>query len=204
MNIHIVVFDGFDELDAIGPFEVFQMAARDGADCSTAIVTQKRREQTQASNGLTIVPDGVLPSPDETGNPDLLVVPGGGWTDAGGGVRREVEDGTLAKAVQKHWENGAQVASVCTGAMVLEQAGILASRPAVTHHSAIPDLRAAGVEVLDTRVVDTGDVLTAGGITSGIDLALHLISREFGEAIATSVAERLEYSHDGDVATVPS
>ena len=131
--------------------------------------------------------------------PDLLVVPGGGWGDDDGGVRREVETGDLPAAIREHRAAGAEVASVCTGAMLLERAGVLDDRPAVTHRSAIADLRAAGVEVLDRRVVDAGAVVTAGGITSGIDLALHLVERAFGDDVAAATAAELEHDRSDDV-----
>jgi transcriptional regulator GlxA family with amidase domain len=86
--------------------------------------------------------------------------------------------------------------------MLLERAGVLEGRPAVTHHGATDDLRQAGVEVRDNRVVDAGAVVTAGGITSGIDLALHLLDRAFGGDVAAAVAEELEHDRSDDVAIV--
>ncbi len=202
MRVHIPVFDGFDELDAIGPYEVFRTASNVGADCHVSLVTLTEEEVVTAAKGLRVVPDGVLPSPDAVDAPDLLVVPGGGWSDGDGGVRREVESGALPEAIRAHYEAGAEVASVCTGAMLLERAGVLEGRPAVTHRSAIADLRNAEVEVLERRVVDAGAVATAGGITSGIDLALHLVERAFGGDVAAAAAEELEHDRSDDVAVV--
>ena len=202
MRIHIPIFDGFDELDAVGPYEVFRTAARVGADCDVSLVTLTEQDVVTAAKGLRVVPDGVLPSPDAADAPDLLVVPGGGWSDADGGVRREVDSGDLSAAIRAHYDAGAEVASVCTGAMLLERAGVLEGRPAVTHRSAIDDLRKRGVEVLERRVVDAGRVVTAGGITSGIDLALHLLDREFDDDIAAAVAVELEHDRSDDVAVV--
>lgn len=200
--IHVLVFDGFDELDAIAPFEVFQTAARVGADCSVSIITHDQQDTVTAANGLQLVPDSVLPAPDGDDTPDLLVVPGGGWASENQGVRREIESGELPEAIGAHLTAGAQLASVCTGAMLLERAGVLNDRPAVTHHRALGDLRDANVEVLENRVVDTGEVVTTGGVTSGIDLALYLVSREFGDDVAEEVADILEYDREADVATV--
>jgi transcriptional regulator GlxA family with amidase domain len=202
MRVHIPIFDGFDELDAIGPYEVFRTAAQVGADCHVSLVTLTDQEVVTAAKGLRVVPDAVLPSPDAADAPDLLVVPGGGWNDDDGGVRREAEAGDLPAAIREYREAGSEVASVCTGAMLLERAGVLEDRPAVTHHGATDDLREAGVEVRDSRVVDAGSVVTAGGITSGIDLALHLLNREFGDDIAGAVAEELEHDRSDDVAVV--
>jgi len=202
MRIHIVIFDGFDELDAIGPYEVFRTAAQLSTDCDVSLVTLTEQDVVTAAKGLRVVPDGTLPSPDAADAPDLLVVPGGGWNDGDGGVRQAVDAGDLPDAIRAHYDNGAAVASVCTGAMLLERAGVLEDRPAVTHHGAMGDLREAGVDVLERRVVDAGTVLTAGGITSGIDLALYLLDREFGDDAAAEVAAELEHDRSDDVAVV--
>lgn len=198
-RIDVLLYDGFDELDAVGPFEVFQNAAGAGADCDVSLVTTTPQERVVASHGLDVGVDGTLADPEAADAPDLLVVPGGGWSAGEGGVRREYDAGDLPPIIAAHYEAGATVASVCTGAMLLEQAGLLADGPAITHQSAVEDLRNAGVEVPDARVVDTGEIVTAGGVTSGIDLALYLTEREFGADIAESVATTLEYERTGDV-----
>ncbi len=189
----IVLFDGFDELDAIGPYEVFANGARAGASIDVRLVTLAETDRVTASHGLRVEPDGVL---DE---PDLLVVPGGGWTTDAAGVRAAVEDGDLPAAVGACSTNGATVASVCTGAMILAEAGLLDGRPATTHQVAIDDLAAHAASVVDERVVDDGDVLTAGGVTAGIDLALWLLERAFGAGIADAVETELEHDRRGEV-----
>jgi transcriptional regulator GlxA family with amidase domain len=191
LDIEIVLFEGFDELDAVGPYEVLENGARVGADLTVGLVTLEPTETVTASHGLRVEPDGVL------GDPDLLIVPGGGWSD-GGGVRDVVDEGTLPSVVADAHEAGTTVASVCTGAMILATGGVLDGRPATTHRSAIGPL-AEYTETLDARVVDDGDVLTAGGVTSGIDLALHLLAREFDRGIADEVATILEYDPTEDV-----
>ncbi len=190
MEIEVLLFDGFDELDAVGPFEVFSNAARERDEVTVRTVTNEPAQTVTASHGLTIVPDGVL------GEPDLLVVPGGGWSD--GGARREYEAGVLPEAIAERHRGGATVASVCTGAMLLAGAGLLDGRPATTHHGAHADLEAV-TERVDARVVDDGDLLTAGGVTSGIDLALWVVEREFGADVADRVSRELEYERRGDV-----
>ncbi|MFC4249746.1 DJ-1/PfpI family protein [Natribaculum luteum] len=188
----VVLFDGFDELDAIGPYEVLANGARAGANLETRLVTLEPTAVVTAGHGLRVGPDGVL------GEPDLLLVPGGGWTTGDGGVRRVVERGQLPDAVAAAYETGTTVASVCTGAMILEAAGLLEGRPAITHHGAIDDL-AETADVTDARVVDDGDVLTAGGVTSGLDLALWLLEREYGANVADRVAREMEYERRGEV-----
>lgn len=195
MKFAIVVYDGFDDLDALGPYEVFSHARNAGADLDVGLYTLDEQAIVESSHGLRLEPDGTAP-PD----PDVVVVPGGGWSSGETrGSRREAERGTLPDALVEYHEGGTVLASVCTGAMLLARAGITDGRPAITHHSAIEDLRDSGADVVDARVVDDGDVLTAGGITSGIDLALHLADREFGAEIADQIAETMEYTPSGSV-----
>ncbi|WP_254864648.1 DJ-1/PfpI family protein [Halovivax gelatinilyticus] len=200
-DVEIVLFDGFDELDAVGPYEVFDTARAFGADLSVSLVTLAERERVTASHGLRVEPDGTLAEPAESSTlPDLLVVPGGGWTTADGGVRRVVDDGALPDAVEGHYAAGTTVASVCTGAMILAEAGLLDGRPATTHRVALDDLADAGATVRESRAVDDGDVLTAGGVTAGIDLALWIVEREFDVEIADAVATELEHERRGEIA----
>jgi transcriptional regulator GlxA family with amidase domain len=196
MEIAILVYDGFDELDAIGPYEVFDNAASAGADCTVALRTVDTTETVTASHGLTIQADGPLTAVD----PDLLVVPGGGWNDRStAGAWSVAEAGTVPDLIREIHHSGSSVAGVCTGGMLLARAGILDGRPAVTHSGAREDLEATDARVVDARVVDDGDVLTAGGVTSGLDLAVHLVEREFGEAVAETIKTEMEYEPRGTV-----
>jgi transcriptional regulator GlxA family with amidase domain len=96
-------------------------------------------------------------------------------------------------------EEGTILAAICTGSMLLAAAGLLRGRPATTHHGALEDLRTAGAEVIRARVVDDGDIVTAGGVTSGLDLALWLVERFAGPQLAVAVEQRLEYERRGTV-----
>jgi len=191
MDVAVLLFEGFDELDAVAPYEVFQTAAGMGSDLDVSMRTLVPDEGVTARHGLTVEPDDVL-----LGTPDLVVVPGGGWNDRESrGVWSEVENGTLPDRLDTLHEGGATIASVCTGAMLLAAAGLLDGRPATTHESAKDDLREdyPDVDVRDDRFVDDGTVLTAGGVTAGIDLALHVVERECSPGIAEQVAEEIEY-----------
>jgi transcriptional regulator GlxA family with amidase domain len=194
VRIAIVLFDGFDELDAIGPYEVLRNAARAGASVEVELVTLEPAQSVTAGHGLELLPQGVL----DDGH-DLVIVPGGGWIE-GGGVRAQRERGQLPAELERLHANGTTMASVCTGAMVLSAAGITRGRPATTHHVALDALREEGAEVLDERVVDDGDLLTAAGVTSGIDMALWLVEREWGEELADGIARGMEYHRTGQVA----
>ena len=196
MKITSLVYDGFDELDGVGPYETFAKGAEEGADLTVSLATLDGDATVTASHGLRLAPDGVL----SDSQPDLIVVPGGGWnTQDGTGAWAEAERGDVLAALTDAYANGTTLAGVCTGGMLLARAGLLDGRPATTHGGAKSELEAYAGEVVDARVVDDGDVLTAGGVTSGLDLALHVLDREFGTAVAERVATRLEYEPRGHV-----
>ena len=182
MRIAIVVFDGFDELDAIGPYEVLRHAARKNPDLEVGLVTLDDIDEVVASGGLRIRPEGRL---DES--PDVLLVPGGP------GAGPEARRGELPTLIRRLHEGGATVATVCTGGLLAASAGITAGRPATTHHAVLDELRQAGTEVIEARVVDDGDLVTAGGVTCGLDLALWLVERELGAALADEIAATMAY-----------
>jgi transcriptional regulator GlxA family with amidase domain len=189
MHVAILVYDGFDELDAIGPFEVFQTAGALGGDISASLRTVDVTATVTASHGLVVEPDGLLDDCD----PDLVLVPGGGWNTEQDepGARREFEREAIPDVLAEiHSET--RIASVCTGAMLLAAAGILTSRPATTHHSAKADLDVFA-EVTDDRFVDDGDVLTSAGVTAGMDLAFYLLRQECGDEVGEVVADEMEY-----------
>jgi transcriptional regulator GlxA family with amidase domain len=189
MDVALLLYEGFDELDAVAPYEVFQTAADIGADLDVSPQTLVPAETVTASHGLTIEPDDVL-----FGTPDLVVVPGGGWNSQGdAGAWAEVQEGTLPERLATLHDAGARIATVCTGALIAAEAGLLDGRPATTHHTARDDLADYGVDVREERVVDDGDVVTAGGVTSGIDLALHLVEDACGAEIAEQVAAEIEW-----------
>ncbi|WP_435344704.1 DJ-1/PfpI family protein [Haloarchaeobius sp. HRN-SO-5] len=188
MDVAIVVYDGFDELDAIGPYEVFQTAGELGGDLGAELVTVTEPVTVTASHGLRLEPDGALEDVD----PDLVLVPGGGWNDRESpGVRREFDDGTIPD-VLRTLAPETRIASVCTGAMLLAAAGLLTNRPATTHHTAMDDL-SVFADVQESRIVDEGDVVTCGGVTAGLDLALYIVRQECGDDVGDAVATEMEY-----------
>ncbi|MFO7834141.1 MAG: DJ-1/PfpI family protein [Halohasta sp.] len=190
MQIAIIVFDGVDELDAIAPFEVFDNARQAGAGLDVRLCSLDSAEIT-ASHGLRLGVDHRLADLD----PDLLVVPGGQWGARGEtGAWAEAERGDLPEAIGRLHNEGVDLAAVCTGGMLLARAGVTDGRPATTHASAREELGESGAELVDGRVVDDGDLVTAGGVTAGLDLAVYLVAREFGDGVAERVARRMELS----------
>jgi transcriptional regulator GlxA family with amidase domain len=197
MRIDIALFDGFDELDALAPFEALRRAAELGADLQARLVALGPASEVTAFYGLRVAVEGAL---EANPRPDLVIVPGGGWNHRGPrGARAEAERGDLPAALARLHAQGAILAGVCTCAMLIASAGLLRGRAATTHHLALDELRAAGAEVIHARVVDDGDLITAGGVTSGLDLALWLVERFAAPAIATAVESRMEYERRGTV-----
>lgn len=202
-DIAVVLYDGFDEMDAIAPYEVFanaQRAARERRateELRIRYVTLEARERVTASHGTRIEPDATLADAYDA---DLVVIPGGGWNDRSPeSAWAEAKKGDLPEALADLHAAGTPLAAVCTGGMLLERAGVLDGRPAVTHGGAMNELRKSAADVVEARVVDDGDVVTAGGVTSGLDLAFHVVAREFGDDIARQVSEEMEYEPSSDV-----
>jgi transcriptional regulator GlxA family with amidase domain len=190
-KIQILLYDGFDELDVVAPYEILAAAG-----CAVELATLDPRDAVRGAHGLTIAPHDVLAPA-----PDIVVVPGGGWISrAPQGAWAEVRHGVLPEVLAARHAAGTTMAGVCSGVMLLAASGMLVGRPAVTHRGSIEDLRAAGAEVRpDARVIDDGDVITAGGVTSALDLALHLVEREVGPEAAAEGARRIEYERCGPV-----
>lgn len=197
MRMQIVVYDGFDELDALAPLEVLRRAAELGADLTVELVTLAPRDEVTAAFGLRLRADGAL---DLDTPPDLVLVPGGGWAAGGAsGVRAEIARGELPAAIAQLHARGTAIATVCTGAMLAAAAGLTRGRHATTHAAALDALRQNGADVPAARVVDDGDLISAGGITSGLDLALWLVERFFGARLACAIEQRMEYERRGSV-----
>ncbi|OII60931.1 AraC family transcriptional regulator [Streptomyces sp. CC53] len=200
MNVDIVMFEGVEELDYAAPYEVFALAARhSGRPANVRLVSLDGPGVLRCAHGSEVrVTDRW--DPDEA---DLLVVPGGGYQrqDGGPGVRAEIERGALPRALADAARDVPHLtlASVCTGSMLLSAAGLTRNRPCTTHHLSLADLEEQGGVLKKARVVDDGDLVTAGGITSGLDLALWLVRRELGADTALRLEAMLEYEARGTV-----
>ncbi len=195
MQLDILIFDGFDDLDALGPNELLRHAARAGAPFEVSLVTLDGADRVLSGVGTTLIPDRRLAE-----RPDLVLVPGGGLLDGSPtGVLAEIERGAIPTELARLHADGVTMASVCTGALLLAAAGLLAGRPATTNRLALDRLRETGAEVIDERVVDDGDILTSQGVTAGMDLALWLVERERGAEFAGALAQGVEYERAGSV-----
>ncbi|PHD56765.1 DJ-1/PfpI family protein [Bacillus wiedmannii] len=197
MKIQIVLFDGFGELVSFAPFEVLKRAIEEGAPFTVELVSSERKQEVTTSFGVTIKLHDFLRMDNR---PDLLIVPGGGWNHkAEHGARKEAELGTLTKIIREMHNEGTIVAGVCTGGMLLAASGILNDKKATMHHLAQGEMSEYGAELLPYRIVDQGNVITARGVTSGLDLALWITEKFASPKIAVAVEYRMEYERRGVV-----
>lgn len=209
MDAQILLYDGFDPLDVIAPFEVL-CAGSDtlGGELHVQLVSAEgSRSVISGTRGLALQAAAAL-NPDK---PGFVVVPG-----ASGPLEGDPDEGVdtipvlLARLGQtaaipllrQAFDNpDVVVATVCGGSLALAMAGLLEGRTAVTHVLGNDVLDATGVHVVPARVVDDGDLVTAGGVTSGLDLALYLLQRHYGSQIALAVEALFEYERRGTVWT---
>jgi transcriptional regulator GlxA family with amidase domain len=207
MHAQIVLYDGFDPFDVVAPFEVLAAGSEYvGGELDVTLVSAEGpRNVTSGTRGLTLTAVASL-DPAKSG---CVLVPG-----ASGPVAGDPDDGVetipvlLARAaqtdllplLQKAFDNpSVTVTAVCGGSVILAMAGLIEGRHAVTHRLGLDLLDAAGVHAVAARVVDDGDLVTAGGVTSGLDLGLHLLDRWYGPRIAHAVEELFEYERRGTV-----
>jgi len=199
MRVQIVTFDGVEELDALAPLEVLGSAAALGFPIEVVLVAQEPG-RVKARYGAELIVNQALSPADA----DVVIVPGGGYANrAPRGTWAQIQHRTLPKALSDAVRAGLTLASVCSGAMLLSAAGVTNGRPCTTHHSARDDLVAAGGKWVDARVVDDGDLVTSGGVTSGLDLALWILERDIGPVAAATTEQFLEYERRGTVWRAP-
>ncbi|MCE7010401.1 DJ-1/PfpI family protein [Kibdelosporangium philippinense] len=194
LRVQVLAYEGAEELDFVAPFDVLAMAGHMSNNrIRTTLVSTNKPTTITASKGMRIeVPRGWSPQ-----DADILVVPGGGFANRpGSGLAKLLADKVFMRrlaAVE------AVTVGVCTGVMALSAAGFTKGRSATTHAGAKADLAAQGATVINARVVDDGDLVTCGGITSGLDAAIWLVERFLGPQLATQVETVMEYERRGTV-----
>ena len=194
-SIAIVIFPDVEELDFVGPWEIFSYL-RDlvPGSCSVFTVSEHGGE-VRCRKGLRVIADYSFA---DAPTPDIFLVPGGQ------GTRVEVDNPVLIDYLRRLGATAEISTSVCTGSFLLERAGLLAGRRATTHWASLDRLRALGsVEVVEQRFVDEGVVVTSAGISAGIDMALHLVGRLWGPETARRVQKGVEYFPEPPYAHVP-
>ncbi len=188
IRIGLVCFDGMEELDLVGPWEVLRMWQlswpEDGAEVFTISLDG---EIVTCAKGMEIKTQFPVA---EAGELDVIVYPGGF------GTRRQIGDQHIANWLRELAERGTLITSVCTGSLVLADAGILRNRPATTYWSRLDALRELDptIEIRpDDRFVDSGEVITAAGVSAGIDMALYLVGRLVTQERAREVQKAIQY-----------
>src|SRR5680860_1134702 len=180
MQIAVLLFDKVNALDAVGPFEVLQ--GMPGAE--VCFVAAEPGAKTTESGALALVADHALHA---VPRPDIVVVPGGcGELDARADER-------VIEWLRDAHETSQWTTSVCTGSLLLGAAGLLQGKRATCHWAFLEQLRDFGAEPVQGRYVEDGKVMTAAGVSAGIDMALHLVGREAGPKIAQGVQLAIEY-----------
>ena len=184
-NVAILLFDGAEELDFAGPLEVFGVASQLKPDSIHVFTLAASDREIQCINGLKVRPQYTFQS---CPNFDILVVPGGQ------GSRREMKNADTLAFVRKAAGSCELVTSVCTGALILASAGLLDGKRATTHWAALEELERFPKVIVDhQRFIHEGKVVTSGGISAGIDMALHVVGLLLGVDVVAEVAHRMEY-----------
>ncbi|WP_230981251.1 DJ-1/PfpI family protein [Echinicola salinicaeni] len=190
-NVGILIFNEVEVLDFAGPFEVFSITENDNQKLFNVTTISETGEMVSAKNGLKIQPDADFTHCPEL---DILIVPGGY-----GAEEIEIKNKNVIEWIKSQKETVKIIASVCTGAFLLAECGLLDHKKATTHWMDLLRLEKdyPKIEVVkNTRFVDENDIITSGGISSGINMSFHIIKRLFGFQIAATTAKRMEYDID--------
>jgi transcriptional regulator GlxA family with amidase domain len=187
-RIGIALFQGAEELDWAGPWEVLAAWSHGWPDDEVEVFTLARtQEPVTCAKGLRVLPDHSWESAPPL---DVLVYPGGR------GTRRELKDEAVLRWLRDERERGTLMTSVCTGSLVYAAAGLLRERPATTYWNELgllgeldPSVEVRG----DDRFVDSGEIVTAAGVSAGIDMALHLVVRLHSVERAKDVRRYIQY-----------
>jgi transcriptional regulator GlxA family with amidase domain len=184
-RIGILIFDGVEEMDFAGPWEVFQAAVATGPPAEVFTVAE-RRAPVVCEKGLRVLPDRSFDAATEL---DLLLIPGGS------GARREAANPVCVDWIRTVAPGCRWIASVCTGTFLLVAAGPGQGRRVTTHHRFLDALRAQGAAqvVEGQRMVCDGNVVSSGGVMSGIEMSLWLVERMLGPAAAAEARDYIAY-----------
>ena len=185
--VAIAVFEGAEELDFVGPWEVLTAWRHLYPDDIRVCLVAETPEPVTCAKGMRVLPDRTW---DELGHIDVLVYPGGR------GTRAQLGNEGIRSRLRVLNQDGALLTSVCTGALVFADAGLLDGLPATTYWSAFDELLelGSGIEPRpDDRFIDTGAIVTAAGVSAGIDMALHLVGRLGSPEKAREVRRYIQY-----------
>ena len=187
IQIGVLIFPDVEELDFVGPFEVLSYINKLSPDSTRVLLVAEETCPVKAFNGLRVLPDCTVKNCPPL---DILVVPGGK------GRLAAMKNAALLRFIQERQKTARFITSVCTGAFLLAEAGLLKKKKATTYHTALAELKEYGVEVVTDKVVRDGDVISAGGVSSGLELGFYLLRELFGAALSQEVADKIEYKTD--------
>jgi len=180
VKIVILLYEGFTALDAIGPYEVL----RSVPGWEVEFVAERRGEVRTDSGVVGLTADRAL---EDVEGPDMVLVPGGM------GTRKTMEDEAILSWLRRVDEGTKWTTSVCTGSLLLAAAGLLEGKRATGHWAWLEPLRDFGADPVGGRYVEDGKVITAAGVSAGIDMALYLVGREVGPDVAQAIQLGIEY-----------
>jgi len=188
-KVGILIFDKVEVLDFAGPFEVFSVSRDDNGDkiYDVSLIGEEIRV-VKARNNFQVIPNLDILAKEKF---DMVLIPGGQ------GTRTEMHNEVIKNWVKAQFKEVELMLSVCTGSLVLATSGLLENMSATTHHGAFDELAAAApnTEIIKgTKYVDNGKVITSGGISAGIEMALHVVAKQFGIEQARKTANYMEYT----------
>ena len=187
MKIGIYVFDNVEELDFVGPFEVFSYVNKIKPGTVEVLLLSRGQKEVKAFNGLRFHSDKLISEIKEN-ELDILIVPGGK------GRKTEALEKEILEFIKSIYPNLKLIASVCTGAFFLGEAGLLKGLTATTHKSSLEELKENyNVTIANEKIVKNEKIWLSAGVSSGIDLSLDIVKEFFGEEIMEGVKKGIEY-----------
>lgn len=187
-KVGIFIFNDVEVLDFAGPYEVFSISKKDGKKIFDVKTVAENNSIVKARNGLQVLPDTTI---SDDNSFDILIIPGGKGVEY-----TEINNQTVLNWIKSQDEKVKILASVCTGALLLAECGILKNKKATTHWLDLKRLKEdyPDTEVIEkTKFVDEGNVITAAGISAGINMSFHIVSKLCGVEVAKETAEYMEY-----------
>lgn len=184
-TIGVLIFPQVEELDFVAPFEVLSYSNKIKPGSTQVLLIAENSQPVEAFNGMKVIPHTTIANSPPL---DILIVPGGK------GRLAAMKNSAILEFIEAQSHCAQFISSVCTGALILAAAGLLTNKQATTYHTAFDELKTYSVDVLTQKVVHDGQIITAAGISSGIELGLYLLKLLFGPSMAQEVADKIEYT----------